>query len=387
MTRGGTGLRVAVNLTWIAPGRVGGSEQYLARQLVGLSEVTSDVGARPTDELDVEILATASFLAAHPELATRFATRATPVDRDNRAVRIALEHSWLAAATRDAHVVHHGGGTTPMVGRRPIVLTIHDLQYLSHPDYFSAGRRRYLDVMMPRSVGRAAVVTTPSEYVRRTVIEQLHADPARVMVVPHGVPEIDPPDAAAVALARERAGLGDRRYVVYPAITHPHKRHDIAVRMLRRLDAETALVLLGGAGRAEESLRSVIADEGAASRVVRPGRVTDEVRDALVAGADALVFPSEYEGFGAPLVEAMALGVPVVASDAPAVREVVGDAAVIVERSDEPTAWASGIERARTDRTRLVVAGRRRRQAYTVETSGRALADAYRRATEIGGAA
>lgn len=384
MTRRPATRRVAVNLTWIAPGRVGGSEQYLARQLAGLSHVL-DLEINP--EIDLEILATASFLAAHPELATRFATRSTPVDRDNRAVRIALEHSWLVAATRDADVVHHGGGTTPLLGGRPIVLTIHDLQYLSHPEYFSAGRRRYLDAMMPRSVRRATVVTTPSDYVRRTVIDELHVDPERVVVVPHGIPDVDRPDVATVDATRARFGLADRPYVVYPAITHPHKRHDILVRMLDRLDADTALVLLGGAGRADDQLRSVIDAEGVASRVVRPGRVTDDVRDALVAGADALAFPSEYEGFGAPLIEAMALGVPVVASDAPAVSEVVGDAAIIVDRAgpaDEPEAWAAAVGRARAERHRLIDAGRERRRAFTVEAAGRALAEAYRLAGEIG---
>ena len=369
--------RVAVNLTWIAPGRVGGSEQYLARQLLGLGEVSADV--------DVEILCTPSFERVHTPLAERFDLVTTPIDRDNRAVRIALEHSWLAARTRHADLVHHGGGTTPMIGRRPIVLTIHDLQYRRFPEYFSHARRRYLDAVMPRSVARAAVVTTPTEYVRRRVVEVFGADPDRVAVVPHGVPPVPEQGADDVARVRAQFGLDDRPIVVYPAITHPHKRHDVLVRMLDHLDDDTAIVLTGGSGPAEGALRALIAASPYAERVVRPGRVSADDLDALIAGADALAFPSEYEGFGAPLVEAMALGTPVVASDADAVREVVGDAGVIIDGdAGDPEAWAAAIGVARSRRAELARLGHRRRDAFTLRTSGSALETAYRLAVEVG---
>jgi glycosyltransferase involved in cell wall biosynthesis len=111
--------------------------------------------------------------------------------------------------------------------------------------------------------------------------------------------------------------------------------------------------------------------------------VTDIERDALIAGAEALVFPSEYEGFGAPLVEAMDLGTPIVCSGQAAVREVVGEAAVIV---DEPSvsargeAFAAGVRGAIARRDELVAAGRVRRGAFTLEVSGAALQRAYRQA-------
>lgn len=369
--------RVAVNLTWIAPGRVGGSEQYLARQMLGLEAVGADI--------DVEILCTPSFAQVHTALAERFDLVTTPIDRDNRAVRIGLEHSWLAARTRRADVVHHGGGTAPMIGRRPVVLTIHDLQYRRFPEYFSSARRRYLDAMMPRSVARAAVVTTPTEYVRRRVVEVLDADPERVVVVPHGVPPVPAQHDEDVERVRAAFDLGDRPFVVYPAITHPHKRHDVLVRMLDHLDDDTIVVLTGGAGPAEATLQSLIAASRHADRVVRPGRVSADDLDALIAGADALAFPSEYEGFGAPLVEAMALGTPVVASDADAVREVVGDAGVIVDgTSDDPEAWSAAIGVARARRVELERLGHERRDAFTLETSGVGLVAAYRLAVEVG---
>lgn len=359
--------RVAVNLLWIAPGRVGGSEQYLQRQLLGLD----------APEFDVELYCTAAFAAAHPELTTRHRVVVAPGGQDWRGGRIAAEHTWLAARTRGAALVHHGGGTTPMIGPRPVLLTVHDLQYRTFPHYFSRARRTYLDAMMPRSVHRATAITVPSEYVRNTVVTAFGVEPGRVRVVPHGIPPVDPPPEQSIERVRSRFGVEGVRFVVYPAITHPHKGHRVLVDMLDRLGDDLHLVLPGGVGAAEAELADAISASRHASRIHRVGRIADAERDALVAGAEALVFPSEYEGFGAPLIEAMALGTPVVCSDAAAVTEVVGTAGVVVAaRTAE--AWAAGVEEALTRRAELVEAGRRRREDFTIETSGRALAEAYR---------
>lgn len=361
-------VRVAVNLTWIAAGRVGGSEEYLVRQLSGLPD---DGSIEPT------VFCQAAFVEAHPELADRFAVATAPLRRDSRATRIVAEHTWLATRTRSADVVHHGGGTAPLVGRRPIVLTVHDLQYLSYPEYFGRGRHSYLDRMMPRSVRRAAIVTVPSVYVKRSVIEAFGIDHEHVVVVPHGVPDLVPPSEADVAMVLGRYGLVDRPFVVYPAITHPHKGHRVLIDMLAHLDPEIAVVLVGGAGTAENDVRHAIAVSAHRDRVVRTGRVDDIDRNALIWSASALVFPSEYEGFGAPLIEAMALDTPVVCSLAEAVAEVAGGAAVVVSEAT-PEAWAVGVRRALAERERLVELGRRRRQDFTLDIAGRALADAYR---------
>jgi glycosyltransferase involved in cell wall biosynthesis len=115
-------------------------------------------------------------------------------------------------------------------------------------------------------------------------------------------------------------------------------------------------------------------------RVIRVGRVSDADRDALIAGAAALVFPSEYEGFGAPLVEAMTLDTPIVSSAQVAVREVVGDAAVLVDSKGDADEWAAAVTQALDRRDELVAAGNRRRQLFTLDVAGTALAAAYRQA-------
>ena len=368
-------VAVAVNLLWLAPGRVGGSEQYLVRQLSGLTD------ARFALTLYVQ----PTFPAAHPALAAQHRMVSAPLGRDWRPLRIATEHTWLARRTRRAAVVHHGGGTAPAGGRRPTVVTVHDLQYTLYPQYFSATRLAYLRATMPPSMRRATVVTTPSEYVRERVLEVFPRDPDSVLVVPHGVPEPAAPDRATIDAVLDRFGVR-RPYVVYPAITHPHKGHAVLLEVARAACAaghplsDVQIVLTGGAGAAEPDVLAALAADGdVADRVVRTGRVDDHARDALVAGAEALVFPSEYEGFGAPLVEAMSLGVPVVASEHPALVEVLGGAGVVVpERSAE--AWTAAIVDARERRTALVAAGNARRRAFTLERSGAALAAAYTRA-------
>ncbi len=369
-------LKIDVNLTWLAPGRVGGSEEYLCRQLAGL------FASGAADDLSVRLLCQPSFPLAHPEFDGRAEMVALPIDRDLRGARIAAENSWLARQTRAADVVHHGGGTAPIVGRRAILLTVHDLQYLQFPHYFSRARRAYLTRFVPGSVKRASLVAVPSEFVRGTVINAFGVDDERVLVIPHGVPRLGRPDAEVIAAVQTRYGVtGD--YVVYPAITHPHKGHSVLAGLLAATSTSAhslsslGVVVIGAEGSAENTFQAAVSAAGVSARVIRTGRIPAAHRDALVAGAQALVFPSEYEGFGAPLVEAMDLGVPVVASSHPAVAEVCGDAAVIVT-TRSGGAWADAVVTALNRADELIAAGHARREAFTVERSGAALAAAYR---------
>jgi glycosyltransferase involved in cell wall biosynthesis len=373
-------IDVAVNLLWCVPGQVGGSEQYLVRQLLGLASRAAVCGPR----FDATLYCSPSFVDAHPELAERHRLVAAPISGESRLRRIVGEHTWLRRRTADADLVHHGGGTAPMAGRRPIVLTIHDLQYLTHPEYLTPAKRRYLAWAIPKSVRRAAVVAVPTDYVRSTVIDAYGAAPERIVVVPHGVEASLGDDAPTAGELRAEYGLGTGPVIVYPAMTHPHKNHRFLLELLVHhwTDPDLRLVLLGGSGSAESEVSATIDRLGVSGRVVRPGRVSDAHRDGLLALADALVFPSEYEGFGAPVVEAMALGTPVICSDQPALAEVVGDAGVVLPL--ELDAWADALDTVRQQTAELRRAGHERAAAFTTERSGAALADAYQLALEVG---
>jgi alpha-1,3-rhamnosyl/mannosyltransferase len=367
---------VAVNMLWCVPGDVGGSEQYLVRQLIGLA-------AQPAEFVPT-LYCVPAFVAAHPELAELYPMVAAGISGHERPRRIVAEHTWLRRRTRSADLVHHGGGTTPIVGRRPIVLTIHDLQHLTHPEYLSPAKLRYLSWVIPRSVARAAVVAVPTDYVRRTVIDAYGTDPERVVVVPHGVEPALGSDAPSAFELRRDYGLGGGRVLVFPAITHPHKGHLFLLQVMATswTDPDLRLVLLGGAGSADAEVNATIERLDLGRRVIRPGRVPDAHRDGLIALAEALVFPSEYEGFGAPVVEAMALGTPVICSDQEALVEVTGDAGLVLPL--DVAAWSGALEVVSQRRREMSTAGRRRAAAFTASQSGAALAEAYRAALGFG---
>lgn len=344
-------IRVAANVAWIVPGRVGGSEEYTVRLL----RAVLDQG--PAD-IDLSIVGGRAFFAAHPDLAAR-ATRVSGPLRA-RPVRLVVEQFGVARATAGADVVHHFGGRLPARRARGAahVVTVHDLQPLHLPGNFSPVKRRYLGWALPRSVEGADLVTTPSEWVRRTVVDRFGADPDRVRAVPSTWD-----DDTTVAPGPVAAGR-DRRMVLYPAVTHPHKNHAVLVRAVAELAQrcpDVLLVLTGEAGAAEGHVREVIAATGAP--VQRLGRVDAAQLRALVRRAAVLAFPSVYEGFGLPVLEAMRAGTPVVAGSAEAVAEVMGGTGTIVS-DDSPSAWADALGAAMESVPEATAAARRRAEFY-----------------------
>ncbi len=374
--------RVGDNLLWLGPGVVGGSEEYTTRLLAGLAE-------HPPTDLHLTLFVLESFAAAHPELVAAYPTVAVGLDGTRKPVRILAESSWLArrARLRRIDLLHHAGGVVPPIGSTPVVLTVHDLQPLAMPANFSPVKRAYLEAMLPRSAKTARVVITPSAHAGSEVRDRLGIDPQRIRTVPHGIAPVGaPPTAEVRAAVRARHGLAtDEKFFLYPAITYPHKNHALLLDAFAGVaidHADVVLVLTGGAGQEEDRLSRQIAALGLESRVRRLGRIPRRDLDVLLADATGLTFPSLYEGFGAPVLEAMARACPVIAADATALPEVVGGAGSLVDPRD-PDGWTRAMVSLLTDdlrRADLIAAGPARAAMFTWERAACALADAYRQA-------
>lgn len=375
-------VRVGVNLLWLVPGVVGGSEGYA----VGL---LSELVKR--DDVEISAYALPSFAVRYPELAAAAHTVIAPLPGGRHVVRrVLIENSWLPRQFREQRVdvTHHLGGLLPRCPA-PAVVTLHDLQYLAYPEYFSAPKRRYLQLSQGRSLHRAAFVAAISDFTRDDAIRAFHLDPAKVVVVPPVVTPMHIPDDAA----RLRADLGvTGDFVLYPAAAYPHKNHETLLRAFASAAAgrDVSLVLTGATGAGAwgsahstaARVSQLAAELGVADRVRPLGHVSSDQLAALYSGATALAFPSRFEGFGLPVAEAMSAGCPVIAANAAALPALVGDGGVLVN-PDDVEGWARELARVIDDhvvREKLADAGRARFAELAAADTVDRLVDVYRKA-------
>ncbi len=338
--RGGAGA-IAVDLTAIQPGGTNGGAKLVALEIVRQL-------ARLAPKRDWLLLTSPS---SHAELAALDAAnvRRRLIEPTPTALSDLLEEQPIAALL------------CPMSAppfddpRVPLVCLINDLQFMTYPDFFDdvelQGRTRALE----RVARSADWVFTPCDYVRESVLRHSALPPDRVTAVPYSFAphRLEAPPAEQVGSVLERYGVERHRYFVYPANFWPHKNHSmllVAFALFSKRHPELAIrLVLPGANRPDpQALQRNAARMGLANHVLVPGYVPDADLAALLAGACALVFPSLYEGFGLPILEAYAVGCPVACSDVTSLPEVANGAALMFDPR-KPEAIATALERLATE--------------------------------------
>ena len=260
--------------------------------------------------------------------------------------------------------VGHFNYVIPPGYRGPAVVTVHDLSFEHDPTLMGPRDRFFFRTLVPRSARRADRVLAVSERTKHDLVERYRVTEERIVVTPNAADPVFRPNGEAPQRAP---------YALFVGGIQPRKDPLAAVEALALLDGELNLVIVGAEKRGGDELRSAVTRLGLDQRVELAGHVERDELATLYRGAACLVFPSRYEGFGLPVLEAMASGTPVVAASAGAVPEVAGDAAILVEPGD-PAAIAAGIERALADRERLVAAGLERARDFSWgESAGQTL--------------
>jgi glycosyltransferase involved in cell wall biosynthesis len=238
---------------------------------------------------------------------------------------------------------HATDNVLPTLRDASTVFTLHDLVHLKYPETVLPMNRSYLRVGMPRFLARADAVIAVSEATRRDAIELLGVPPGKVQVVHSGIsPIFRPALPEQIAEIRERYGLPEHCLLFVGSI-EPRKNLGLLFRCLPRLRRPgLGLVVAGSKGWNHEAALAGLHDSGAAEMTRFIGTVSDEHLPALYSAAELLVFPSLYEGFGFPVLEAMLCGTPVVTSDRGSLSEVAGEAAVALPPDDADT-WTETI--------------------------------------------
>jgi glycosyltransferase involved in cell wall biosynthesis len=375
-----TRRHIGLNLIFLVPGETGGME-VAARELIPALIDQAPEGTRFTAFINREAAA-----AGDGPWGTLLPAVTVPVAAHNRVQWVLGEQLLLPRLASRARVdlMHSLASTAPLKGPFRRVVTVHDLIYARFPEAHSGIREKGMRVLVPAAVRRSERVIVDSQSTRADLIELLDLDPGRIDVVPLGLGNVRREEPLGEAEVRGRLELGERRVLLSLSAKRPHKNLASLIGALAQIPSERRplLVLPGYSTPYEADLRALAAGLGVAEDVRFVGWLQGKEIEGLWALARAFVYPSLYEGFGLPVLEAMARGVPVTCSRASSLPEVAGDAALLFEPTDEH-AIASAIVRLLDDeslRARLTSLGHERVRRFTWERAAQLTLASYERA-------
>jgi glycosyltransferase involved in cell wall biosynthesis len=367
-------VHVGLNLIYLVPGETGGMEvtaRELIPELVRLAPagtrftafVNRDAGPGPWGELVPKV--------------------EVPVRVANRIEWVRGEQQLLPRLAAREHValVHSLASTAPLWGRFKRVVTVHDLIYRLYPEAHAGLRARGMGVLVPLAVRRSDRVIAVSQLTKRDLMELLGTPEERIDVVLPGIGAAPRAQPLAEAQLRERFDLDERQVLLVLSAKRPHKNLLALLEAAAMLERRPILILAGYPTAHEHELRERAQTLGIADDVRWPGWLEAAEIEGLWRLSAGFVFPSLYEGFGLPVLEAMARGVPVACSNAASLPEVAGGAALLFDPRDpraiadamaELLAGGAAIERLRE-------AGLARAAQFTWERSARATLETYAR--------
>jgi glycosyltransferase involved in cell wall biosynthesis len=372
-------MHVGLDLIFLVPGETGGME-VAARELIPALLAQAPPDARFTAFINREAAAEEGPWRDQLPAVT------VPVNARKRVQWVRGEQTLLPrlAAHAGVDLVHGLASMAPLWGRFKRVVTVHDLIYARFPDAHAGIRDKGMRLLVPASVRRSERVIVVSDSTRRDLVELLGVAPARIDVVPQGLGTVKRDQPLSERETRARFSLDSKQVVLSLAAKRPHKNLIALIDALATLPRERrpVLVLPGYATWYEQELRERAVRAGVAEDVRFLGWVSGEEIEGLWALAHVFVFPSLYEGFGLPVLEAMARGVPVACSSASSLPEVAGDAALMFDPRDH-AAIAQAIERLLTDgelAAALRAKGLERARLFTWERTAQLTLESYARA-------
>lgn len=372
-------MRVGLNLLPVVPG-IGGAWQYIANLLTALAthDHENEYVGIVSSASSVLLPAQENFTAVH-----------VPLRASWRPLRIAYENTVFPRVVRGLRLdcVHHLFGTQPLISREPTVVSVFDVMVFERPDDFPPAKRLYLQRMRRNTARHASIIAPMSRSTANAVHEWLDVPEDRMVVVPTTLgAKFGPQDSAHVDAFRSRHGL-DTEFWLCVSGSFRHKNlagliDAYALWHCRRPDGWRLVVRGMPTDDVAERVMAHRLEDSV--RFLPP--LADEEMPLLYAAAGALIFPSLYEGGGIPVMEAMACGCAVVASDLPTTREFAGDAALRFDASNiEDMARAmEACEGSAEVRSRLTTTGYARATEFSSTRVAAACIDAYRRAVAIG---
>jgi len=403
-------LRIGVNTLPLFPGQIGGMETYTVNLLTHLAAIDRQHAyylfvARYNRDL-FNAQCQHSNVVTVPTLSLqglRYAERGAAKMAGSAGRRAPRLSRWLVNATANAHMLSNIRKRKidlwfcPLINLAPgriyipSVVCIPDLQPAFHPEYYRKDLSDWYRKRLPASCREATKIITLSEFSRSTMVERYDISPEKIHAIPLAVGDefLFSKDEAALEAVRSKYNL-PAQYAFYPANTWPHKNHTALLKALHLLRAKYSnqlpCVFTGVARGGHEVFLEAAKELDLTRQVLLLGHVERGDMPLLYRGAGLLIFPSLFEGFGIPLLEAMASDCPVVCSNVTSIPEVVGDAALLFDPHD-PEAIADAMHRVLTDtelRRTLVRAGRERCRQFSWERTARETLKVLEEAASVG---